>query len=1038
MEGLLVLLGLALLAIGALAPVLAIVALARSSHAQSQLDALRRDLTALDTRLAALIKITQAARTAASLPVEPPLSEGTREMPAAAKPAGEETGPVHPELRAPTAAAVSEALLPSVPPASGGALSPPPPPEAPRPTAHVARPATAAPPLSRPVLAPRPVPPSSASFDWESLLGLRGAAWLGGIALVIGAALLAKWALDENLITPSMRIATLILMGTTALVVAELSLRRGYETTANAVSGAGIAILYIAFFAGRSVYGLFSPALTFGLMSLVTVVACTVAIRYDALFTAILGLLGGFATPIIVSTGADHPVALFSYIFILNIGLLAVALHKRWHGLIVFALGATVAIELSWYARFMSPQKAFVGLSVFLVFGLLYVLLPLTRRTQDEKLVVAGAAGGAAPFLFALLIAGQSSYAAEWPLLFAFIGLLDAALVLVGTMRRRPELLIGAGLATAVFLPSWAAQNLRESSVLWGPTLAAVAIVAVLNLAQAAARRIGPASHSDEARVPHAAGLLAGVGLGLFALVLIARDLGEPPWPFLALVAALTCVLVARSGAGRLPGALGIGVLALAVLIQTWFFATTHESSLLRNLSVALLLALTLALVTARRARTRTTSAIDVEEELAPIVATGVAVIGLFGCLASEAFGSEPQPLFAALAVAMALVVVSALRSGWTLIVPVGLCASALFATAWHTGHFHPADLPTALAAYGIFYLAFLAVPFVASLSERPGIDRSGGLWIASALAGPLFFYPLYRALSDAWGTAFIGALPVLMAGLTVVALRGVSERFVAGRSDERAARDRLRYLALFAAVALGFIALAIPLQLDRQWITIGWALEAMAVFWLFGRLPHPGLRLFGTILFGAVGVRLLVNPEVLHYQPRGLPIVNWLLYTYGVPALCCFLGARFLRSAEERQRGDSAAPPRRLLVPAVGLLGLLLVFALINLEIADYFGQGTYLELSWERRHDRDLATSAAWGLYAIALLVIGIWRRVRALRYVGLGFLILTVGKVFLYDLSHLTGMHRILSFFGLGIALVLVSLIYQRFVVSAGESR
>ena len=1031
MQGLLVLLGLVLLAIGALAPVLAIVALVRSSRAHSQLDALRQDLTALDTRLAALIKTTQAARAAAPLLAEPPpLAEGKREVPAPATPVGDEMRPIHRELRVPTPAAVSEPPLSSVLPARVAAPPPPPQPEAPCPP-------VAAPPLSRPVLTPRPPPPPSASFDWESLLGLRGAAWLGGIALVIGAALLAKWALDENLITPSMRIATLILMGTAALVGAELSLRRGYETTANAVSGAGIAILYISFFAGRSVYGLFSPALTFGLMSLVTVVACTVAIRYDALFTAVLGLLGGFATPILISTGVNRPVALFSYIFILNIGLLAVALRKRWHGLIVLALGATIAIELSWYARFMSPQKAFVGLSVFLVFGLVYVLLPLMRRTQDGKLVVSGAAGGAAPFLFALLIAGQSSYAAEWPLLFGFIALLDAALVLVGTMRRRPELLIGAGLATAVFLPTWAAQSLRESSALWGPTLAAVAIVAILNLAQVAARRIGPASHADAPGVPHAAGLLAGVGLGLFALVLTARDLGDPPWPLLALVAALTCVLIARSGQGRLPASLAVGSLALSVLIQTWFFATTHESSLLRNLSVPLLLALTLSLVAARRARTRTAGAIDVEGALAPIITTGVALVGLFGCLASKALGSDPQPLFAALAVAMVLVVVSALRSGWTLIVPVGLCASALFATVWHAGYFHPADLATSLVAYGIFYLAFLTLPFVASWGADRGVDRSAGLWIASALAGPLFFYPLYRALTDAWGTAFIGALPVLMAGLTVAALRGVSERFVAGRGDEPAARVRLRYLALFAAVALGFIALAIPLQLDRQWITIGWALEAMAVFWLFGRLPHPGLRLFGTILFGAVGIRLLVNPEVLHYQSRGLPIVNWLLYTYGVPALCCFLGARFLRSAEERH-GDVAAQPKRFLVPAVGLLGLLLVFALINLEIADFFGQGTYVELSWERRHDRDLTTSAAWGLYAIALLCIGIWRRTRALRFVGLGFVILTVCKVFLYDLSHLTGMHRILSFFGLGIALVLVSLIYQRFVVSAGESR
>jgi len=89
------------------------------------------------------------------------------------------------------------------------------------------------------------------------------------------------------------------------------------------------------------------------------------------------------------------------------------------------------------------------------------------------------------------------------------------------------------------------------------------------------------------------------------------------------------------------------------------------------------------------------------------------------------------------------------------------------------------------------------------------------------------------------------------------------------------------------------------------------------------------------------------------------------------------------------------------------------------------------YLELQWERRDDRDLTTSVAWGLYALALLIIGMWRKVKPLRFISLGFMLLTIGKVFLYDLSSLTGLHRILSFLGLAVALIAVSLLYQRFV-------
>jgi uncharacterized membrane protein len=204
-----------------------------------------------------------------------------------------------------------------------------------------------------------------------------------------------------------------------------------------------------------------------------------------------------------------------------------------------------------------------------------------------------------------------------------------------------------------------------------------------------------------------------------------------------------------------------------------------------------------------------------------------------------------------------------------------------------------------------------------------------------------------------------------------------------------------------------------------------------MAVWWLFGRLPHPGLRVFGALLLGAAGVRLLFNPEVLRYQERGWPIVNWLLYTYGIAALACLVGARLLARSEQGEPARDAGIQVTRLPAAASLLGLVLLFALINLEIADYFSPGRYIELSYERSYARDLTTSVAWGLYAMSLLVVGVWRRVPELRYLSLAFLLLTVAKVFLYDLANVGGLYRILSFLGLGVSLILVSLFYQRFV-------
>jgi len=167
-----------------------------------------------------------------------------------------------------------------------------------------------------------------------------------------------------------------------------------------------------------------------------------------------------------------------------------------------------------------------------------------------------------------------------------------------------------------------------------------------------------------------------------------------------------------------------------------------------------------------------------------------------------------------------------------------------------------------------------------------------------------------------------------------------------------------------------------------------------------------------------------LLNPEILHYQERGLPLFNWILYTYGVATACCLLGQGFLRRfSTDRFLGR--------LADLIALDGLLLGFWLVNLEILDYFSAGPYIAISDQSGYSVKLALSAGWGLYAVVLLVSGVIKDLKPLRYLSLAFILLTVAKVFLYDLSELGGIFRVLSFLGLAVGLILVSLFYQRFV-------
>jgi len=109
---------------------------------------------------------------------------------------------------------------------------------------------------------------------------------------------------------------------------------------AQTLCATGILILYAVTFACRSFYHFpfFGLIPTFALMSLITAATFLLAVRMDALVVAILGIAGGFLTPVLLSTGQDNPFGLFGYIALLDVGLLAVARRKEWSSLPILAL----------------------------------------------------------------------------------------------------------------------------------------------------------------------------------------------------------------------------------------------------------------------------------------------------------------------------------------------------------------------------------------------------------------------------------------------------------------------------------------------------------------------------------------------------------------------------------------------------------------------------------------------------------------------------------------------------------------------------
>ena len=380
---------------------------------------------------------------------------------------------------------------------------------------------------------------------------------------------------------------------------------------------------------------------------------------------------------------------------------------------------------------------------------------------------------------------------------------------------------------------------------------------------------------------------------------------------------------------------------------------------------------------------------------------------------------ADPTPLFGlGLLVAVLLLVVAKwLSFDW--LPAVGLACVSALECAWHFTWFDPAHAAVPLVWHLLFFAVFAAYPFL-FLRQFAGKTIP---WAAAALAGVPQFFLVHRLIAAAYPNSCMGLVP---AAFSIPAFAGLS---IILRKIPRETPARLNQLAWFGGVALLFITLIFPIQFERQWITVGWAMEGAALLWLFHPGPHPGLRLVGAGLLGAAFVRLALNPAVLAYHPRSATaIFNWYLYAYGIVAACLFAGARL------------SARPRNLIAgvnapPILAGLGVVLAFLLLNIEIADYFSDpGSTLTFQFSGNFARDMTCSIAWGAFALLLLVVGIARKMAASRYAALGLLSVTLLKLFFHDLAEIGQIYRIVAFISVAVIAMLASFAYHRFFAIA----
>ncbi len=990
--------------------------------------------------IVALIKASRAAGNVGRLEkriaeLERRAAAPERGVPVVFKPAEEKPGAAIP----PAESEPTVAEQPPTPPVPAPILSsqPPPVPAAARPTPSDDQESDEAAPPQRDEPDPQFKKPAWVeSFDWEQFMGAKLFAWLGGLALFLGVVFFVKYSFEQNLIPPSLRVALGFAAGIGLLVGGFAMDRRKYTVTSHTLCATGVLVLYATTFACRSIYHFpfFGVVPTFLLMALVTAVAFLLAVRLDAMVVAVLGLVGGFLTPALVSTGHDQALGLFSYVALLDIGLLATVFAKRWNFLLGLAAFGTIATQLAWFANFFNVQKAGVGLAVFVGFSVLMLAAAVVAKRRGRLngwFLGAAAAMAASGFVFSLALLGFPELIRE-PVVF-LASVFGSGLCLFGLSLlepSRPHFQALGGVAGFLLLSGWVASLTSWDGPALPWVLGACFLFALLHSAfPLVLQRLNPE------RVPprwlYLLPLLAF--LPLFSPVSGVDHLPIMTWTVvlgLGVLAALMAVLA------RAPWMIAGALLLTLALLGTWIGQVPPEPGSLGGLLVVIGGFALAGFVVTYVLRGRLTAAAesqdaelaDWEKPLAVLTphlpAASVALpFALLALVTDRLPLANPSPVFGlALLLALLLLGLAAVLPNRTLPL-VGLVCVFLLQVVWQS-----ARLPDALAAgintgplvwHVIFFLVFAAFPFI--FMRR--FSNSLLPWIASALSGPLHFLLVHNLVKAAWPNEFMGLVPAIFAIPSIAAL------LVLTKSLPFAAEKRPALLAWFGGVALFFITLIFPIQFSREWITLGWALEGAALLWLFHRVPHPGLRLTGIALLAIVFARLALNPAVLGYHERGaLPILNWYLYTYGVAAVCLFLGAWLLRPPRDRVF-DVNVPP------LLCALGAALVFLLLNIEIADFFTAEGHRVLTFEFSGNfaRDMTYTIAWSLFALLLLMVGLWRRIPMARYAGLALMGVALLKLFLHDLATLTALYRIAAFIATAVIAIVASFLYQKLLAS-----
>lgn len=328
--------------------------------------------------------------------------------------------------------------------------------------------------VSAPGQAPQGYRPSG---DLEARIGSHWLNRIGIAALLIGVSYFLKYAFESNWIGPAGQILIGLVAGVAVVIWSEWFRRRAYQAFSYSLKAVGIGALYLSLWAAFQIYSLVPMSVAFAAMVVVTAVTAGLALLQEAEILAVFALVGGFATPVLISNGKNHELALLSYLALLDASTLFMVLARGWRRLLLLSFAGTVALYFAWYAEFYSARQFGLTFAFATLFFAIFAVAALMgqrsqERTASRSALLVAAFNGVVYFLAVCLML-ETSGARAW-----FAAVLAAVYLMLG--RRAQPQLRATHLALAVGFVSVAiALRLEEVWISVGWFVEAALLMAV-------------------------------------------------------------------------------------------------------------------------------------------------------------------------------------------------------------------------------------------------------------------------------------------------------------------------------------------------------------------------------------------------------------------------------------------------------------------------------------------------------------------------------------------------------------------------------